>query len=85
MPKYDKRISILEKIVWYCNEIYRLTERFGRSFEAYQSDFAYRLACDMCIYQISELTSRLPEDIRAKYEQIPWRLIPQLSQPYCYT
>ena len=21
MPKYDKRISIMEKIVWYCGEI----------------------------------------------------------------
>ena len=75
MPKYDKRVSILEKILWYCGEVNKLTERFGRSLEAYRADFAYRSACDMCIYQIAELASRLPDDFQAKYDQIPWKLI----------
>ena len=73
MPAYNKTISILEKIARYCNEINQLMERFGRSFEAYQSDFAYRRACDMCIYQITELASRLPEEFRDGNKEIPWK------------
>ena len=72
MPKYDKRISILEKIIRYCDEIHEMTERFGKTYEAFEADLAYKNACAMCIFQIGELGSRFPEDFRAKYDQIPW-------------
>jgi len=75
MPKYDKRISILEKIIRYCGQIDKTTERFGKTYEIFYEDFDYQNACAMCIFQIGELASRLPEDFRAKYDQIPWKLI----------
>ena len=75
MPKYDKRISILEIIIRYCEQIAKTTERFGKTYEIFSGDFDYQNACAMCIFQIGELASRLPEDFRAKYDQVPWKLI----------
>ena len=75
MPKYDKRISILEKIIRYCEQIHKTTERFGKTYEIFYADLDYQNACAMCIFQIGELASRFPEDFRAKYAQIPWKLI----------
>ena len=75
MPKRDKRISILEKIIYYCDQICKTTERFGKTYEIFFEDFDYQHSCGMCIFQIGELASRLPEDFCAKYDQIPWKLI----------
>ena len=75
MPKYDKRISILERIIRYCEQINKTTERFGKEYETFYADLDYQNACAMCILQIGELASRLPEDFRAKYDQISWTLI----------
>jgi len=75
MPKYDKRTSILERIIRYCEQIDKTTERFGRVYEIFYNDFDYQNACAMCILQIGELASRLPEDFCTKYNKIPWKLI----------
>ena len=84
MPKYDKRISILEKIIRYCEQIHKTTERFGRTYETFHGDFDYQNACAMCIFQIGELGSRLPEDFRATYEQIPWKLIRAMRNMFAH-
>jgi uncharacterized protein with HEPN domain len=75
MPKYDKRIVILERIIHYCEQIDKTTERFGKTYEIFHKDFDYQNACAMCIFQIGELVSRLPEDFREEYNKIPWILI----------
>jgi len=75
MAKYDKRISIIERIINYCEQIYKTTERFGKTYEIFNNDLDYQNACAMCILQIGELSSRLPEDFYAKYNKIPWKLI----------
>lgn len=75
MPKYDKGAAILGKIVRYCEEIYILTDRFGRTYAAFEADFAYQRACAMCIVQIGELASHLPEEFRATYNKVPWTQI----------
>ena len=75
MTKYNKQISILEKIIRYCEQIGKTTERFGKTYEIFSGDFDYQNSCAMCIFQIGELASRLPEDFRVKYDQIPWKLI----------
>jgi uncharacterized protein with HEPN domain len=59
----------------YCQEIDALNERFGKLFEVFSNDFAYRSACSMCILQIGELASRLSDDFRDKYNSVPWKLI----------
>ena len=84
MPKYDKRVSIFEKIIRYCEQINQIAERFGKTYEAFHDDFAYQNACAMCIFQIGELGSRLPEDFRAKYDQIPWKLIRAMRNMFAH-
>ncbi|MCL2147382.1 MAG: DUF86 domain-containing protein [Synergistaceae bacterium] len=75
MPKYDKRISILERIIRYCEQIDKTTERFGKSYEIFYEDFDYQNASAMCIFQIGELASRLPGDFHTEYNKVPWKLI----------
>ena len=75
MAEYDKTKYILGKIIQYCEEINILTKRFGESLDAFKTDFAYRHACGMCIFQIGELASRLDDDFRAKYDGVPWKSI----------
>ena len=84
MPKYDKRVSILEKVIRYCEQIHKTTERFGKTYETFYADFDYQNACSMCIFQIGELASRLPEDFRAKYDQIPWTLIRAMRNMFAH-
>jgi len=72
MPRYDKGVVILEKIVRYCGEIDALTNRFGKSYTTFKEDFAYQYACAMCIVQIGELASHLPEEFRTTYNKVSW-------------
>ncbi|GBU20394.1 hypothetical protein R80B4_00271 [Fibrobacteres bacterium R8-0-B4] len=75
MPRYDKGTAILTKMIRYCEEIDLLTERFGKSYTAFEGDFAYQYACAMCIVQIGELASHLPEEFRATHNKVPWTQI----------
>jgi uncharacterized protein with HEPN domain len=75
MVAYDKNIRIVAKMQFYCTEIERATDRFGKSLEIFNVDFDYRSACAMYILQIGELATNLTEEFRQKYNQVPWRLI----------
>ena len=75
MPKYDKCTVIIEKIIRYCEELDTLSKRFGESYKAFSEDFAYQRACAMCILQIGELSSRLPEELRKSYDKVEWAQI----------
>ena len=72
MPKYDKTVAVMERIIFYCDEVQAFTERFGKTYDAFKNDLAYQRACSMCILQIGELATRLNEDFRKKYNIIPW-------------
>ena len=73
MNQRDK--AALQKIIRYCNDIYKLIERFGDDYRIYEADFAYQYACSMCIIQIGELTTQLSEELRAASPEVPWQLI----------
>ena len=75
MPKYDKRIAILEKIIYYCEQIDNTMERFGKTYDTFSDDFAYQSTCAMCLMQIGEMAARFPEDFRTEHDRIPWHLI----------
>lgn len=75
MPRYNKHAYLLERIVYYCDEIERTVNRFGYSFEVFVSDPVYQNACAMCILQIGELASRFNDSFRTKHTAIPWRAI----------
>ena len=66
---------IMQKIIEYCAESEALIQRFGATFEKFQSDRAFQLSCSMCIVQIGELIMRLSDDFKARHTEIPWRAI----------
>jgi len=72
MGKSLRDISVLEHMVSYCEEIIQMVDRFGDSYDAFESDSAYRHACAMCIVQIGELTTRLTDEFRRDYNGMPW-------------
>jgi uncharacterized protein with HEPN domain len=73
MDNVQRNISILERMQQYCSEITEMVERFGDSYDNFQTDFAYRHACAMCILQIGELTTHLTDDFKQVYNKLPWK------------
>ena len=71
----DTNRIVIKKMLDYCNEIESLKNRFNATLETYGTDSAFRLACDMCVLQIGELTTRLTEEFKAKYDEISWQKI----------
>ena len=73
-PRDVNRI-VIQKMIGYCNDIESFINEFNGSLEVYQSKLSFRYSCDMCIFQIGELTTRLSEDFKAQHSEIPWRKI----------
>ena len=53
--RLDRDASILEHIVSYCEQIELTVDRFGDSYDTFQTDAIYRNAAALCILQIGEL------------------------------
>jgi len=66
---------IMQKIIEYCEKTEDLIQRFGATFENFNSDTAFQLSCSMCIVQIGELTIHLSDDFKVQHPEIPWRAI----------
>ena len=75
---------ILQKIVGYCNDIEKLKELFGNTFEDFEKNFAFQYSCGMCIIQIGELTTRLSEDFKEKNSEIQWNKIKGLRNIFAH-
>ena len=73
--RLDRDASILEHIVSYCEQIELTVDRFGDSYDTFQTDAIYRNAAALCILQICELVGKLTEDFRDSHDAIPWRKI----------
>lgn len=59
----------------YCRDVIKLTERFGKNYEAFRDDMAYRYSISMAVYQVGELSNHLTEEFKANHSDIPWRII----------
>ena len=57
--RLDRDASILEHIVSYCEQIELTVDRFGDSYDTFQTDAIYRNAAALCILQIGELVGKL--------------------------
>ena len=75
--RLDRDASILEHIVSYCEQIERTVERFGDSYDTFQTDAIYRNAAALCILQIGELDQYLfgQGTHYDSHDAIPWRKI----------
>lgn len=67
--------EIIRKIIMYCDDINGTNEMFHNSRELFfnQKHSVYCNACATCITQIGELVTRLSDDTKQKYSDIPWR------------
>ncbi len=75
MNYLNKDITIIKRIIDYCEQIENTVNRFGKSFEIFENDFVYQNACSMCILQIGELSSQLSDEFKSKNNQVPWKNI----------
>ncbi|MBQ3336613.1 MAG: DUF86 domain-containing protein [Selenomonadaceae bacterium] len=75
---------IAEKIIDYCEQIETLIQRFGSTFEAFNSDAAFQLSVGMCIVQIGELTKRFSDEFKARHSQIPWQAIKAMRNVFVH-
>ena len=75
---------VMQKIIEYCEKTEVLIQRFGATFENFNSDTAFQLSCSMCIVQIGELTKRLSDDFKVRHPKMPWRAIKAMRNIYVH-
>ena len=68
----------VQKMIKYCSDIQSLMTKFGGTMDDYISEIAFRYACDMCIWQIGELTTHLSDEFKSEHSNIEWRAIKNL-------
>lgn len=66
---------VLKKMIEYCSDIEENFSKVENPAEKYVEEKFFRYACDMCILQIGELTTRLSEDFKEKNSEIAWKQI----------
>lgn len=62
----------LAAILDCCDRISSIVERFGNSFEKYNTDADYRDAALMNVFQIGEASNRLSDECKEIMDGIPW-------------
>ena len=75
MELSNRDLTIIQKMLNYCDEIEEAHRSFGRSYEIFQKNSVYRNAVSLCLMQIGELSNHLSEDFKATYNEIPWSQI----------
>jgi uncharacterized protein with HEPN domain len=73
MSNKNRDISILARILEYCEDIEDAKSVFGNSLDILQTNKHYRHSVVMCILQIGELTTHLSEPFKSRYNQMPWK------------
>jgi uncharacterized protein with HEPN domain len=73
MTEDRRNVSILRKIIKYCDEIADTIALFGDSPESLSSNKIYQNASAMCILQIGELAGHLSENFRRTHPTMPWQ------------
>jgi uncharacterized protein with HEPN domain len=70
-----RNITILKKIVEYCDEIDATRLVLGNTKEALEGSFIYKNTAAMSVLQIGELASHLTTEFKNSHTDIPWREI----------
>ena len=77
-------MTILKKIIEYCDRIQSNLGRYEHSFSAFESDHLFQDACCMCVVQIGELVALLSDDTKNANKSIPWRIIKDTRNFYVH-
>jgi uncharacterized protein with HEPN domain len=71
----NRDITILQKVIQYCDEIGEANAQFGNSIDALRTNSVYKNAVSMCILQIGELSTHLTDEFKSNYAAVPWKAI----------
>ena len=82
--QHDVNRKVLKKMLSYCDKIENFMKRVEASYEVYLSDEMFRIAVDMCVLQIGELTKILTDDFKAQHSEIVWHQIKGLRNVYVH-
>lgn len=75
---------ILQKMIWYCDEIAQILEKHHFAKEDFENDAEFQFASGMCIIQIGELVAKLDEAFVKGHPDIPWRQIRGMRNIYAH-
>lgn len=71
----ERDITVIKKILSYCDEIEQAHQEYNHSFDIFLTSAVYRNAVSMCILQIGELSNHLSDEFKNNYSFIPWAAI----------
>ena len=78
-------LDVLRYMLNYTLKIEQLIDRFGKDYEIFKNDVAYRDAVSMNILQIGELTARLSEDFKeATKSKLPWSAMKNMRNLFAH-
>ncbi|MDO5825491.1 MAG: DUF86 domain-containing protein [Methanosphaera sp.] len=66
---------IFKKIIEYCDIVDSLLDEYNRDYIVFQTSNSFQLSTSICIVQIGEYVSRLSDEFKQQYDNIPWRKI----------
>jgi uncharacterized protein with HEPN domain len=81
MPFFDPA-SRLEDMLGAIRDIEAFTS--GKSFEDYMAEPMMRRAVERSVEIISEASRHVPDDLKARRPQIPWRWIADIGNVLCH-
>lgn len=53
----------------------RSIEKYNLNYKKFEDDFILKNAIAMCILQIGELVGKLSDEVKNKYDEMPWKEI----------
>jgi len=71
----SRDISILRRMVSYCQQISQTSYEFDDSKERFLESATFRNAVCLCLLQIGELVAGLSDDFKENHPDVPWREI----------
>jgi uncharacterized protein with HEPN domain len=75
MAVESRDLTILKKIIGYCDEITDANNQFGNTLENLKASSVYRNAVSMCVLQIGELSTQLTDEFKETHLGILWKSI----------
>jgi len=75
MDRTKRDVSLLKKIVKFCEEIEETHEKFGNTLNNFNGNKDYFKSVAMSLLQIGELVNHLSKEFRGKYNDVPYSLI----------
>ena len=75
MNETERDLVLLKKIILYGSQIKEAVSLSENSYDVFYKSSVCKNAVSMCVLQIGELASHLSDEVKCKYDGIPWKQI----------